>query len=178
MRRHEDLALIPDPGAAPAGIPQVLSTVGADEQFQAALPVYDLAVKAASWGSDAIPSVMGWVRVARRPLEADMFVAQVVGHSMEPGISGGAWGLFRSFAGGDQPSAMGLDERRVVARLTSEVDSETGAYVLRRWKVTKVGSGGEALEVNLRPDNRALKSLVIDPTEGAAVVAEFLETVG
>ncbi len=143
------------------------------------LPVYDLGDKAAGWGSDAIPSVIGWVRVSRRPLETDMFVAKVVGHSMEPGISGGAWGLFRSFASGDQPSAIGLDERRVVARLTSEADSETGPYVLRRWKVTKVGAGGKVLEVTLRPDNRVLKPLVINPTDGdAPVVAEFLETVG
>jgi type III restriction enzyme len=179
MRRHENLSLIPDPSAQ-VGIQQVLSTIAADEQFQTALPVYDLAVKAGSLGSEQQPAVVGWVRVARRPLEVDMFVAQVVGHSMEPGILHGTWGLFRSFtaASGD-PSATELDERRVVASLPSKTDPETGTYTFKRWKVTKVGPGGEPSEITLRPDNKALKSLVVNPNDaGVRVVAEYLETVG
>jgi len=178
-RRHEGLPLVPEPDAGHGGVRQVLHTVGADEPFQTALPVYDLAVQAGSWGSDVAPTVAGWARVPRRPLDIDMFVAQVVGHSMEPGIPEGAWGLFRSFAVGGQPSATGLDGRRVVARLSSDADPETGAYTLKRWKVTKVGAGGEVLEVTLRPDNKALAPIVVTPEAGdVRVVAEYLETVG
>ena len=32
-----------------------------------------------------------------------------------------------------------LSGSRVVARLTSKADAETGAYTLKRWRVTKVG---------------------------------------
>lgn len=178
LRRHEDLPLVPVPATGPAGLQGVLPTVGPEEQFQSALPVYDLAVKAGSWGSEVEPAVVGWARVPRRPLETDMFIAQVVGRSMEPGIPDGAWGLFRSFAADGQPSATSLDGRRVVARLTSRTDPETGAYTLKRWKVTKMASG-EIQEVTLRPDNRAVQPIVVTPADGdLRVVAEYLETVG
>lgn len=178
LRHHESLLLIPDPSAPQRGLQQVLSTIGADEQFQTALPVYDLAVKAGSWGSEVEPAVVGWVRVPRRPLEDEMFVAQVAGHSMEPGIPDGAWGLFRSFPADSQPSPTSLDGRRVVARLASRADPETGAYTLKRWRVTKL-AGSEVQEVTLRPDNKALPPLVVTPADGdIRVVAEYLETIG
>jgi type III restriction enzyme len=179
LRHHEGLLLVPEPGAAHGGFQQVLTTVGADEQFQTALPVYELAVKAGSWGRGGDPAVVGWARVAWRPLEAEMFVAKVVGRSMEPGIPAGAWGLFRSFPADGQLSPTSLDERRVVARLASKADPETGAYTLRRWKVTKIAAGGEIQEVTLRPDNKAFQPLVIALADGDVwVVAEYLETIG
>src|SRR5205823_3260054 len=52
LRHHEGLPLLPDAEGAPAGIQQVLATIAADEQFQSALPVYDLAVMAGAWGND------------------------------------------------------------------------------------------------------------------------------
>jgi hypothetical protein len=125
------------------------------------------------------PAVIGWARVRRRPLDVDMFVAQVVGHSMEPGIPDGAWGLFRSFPTDRQPSPTALDVRRVVVKLLSRADSETGTYTLKRWKVTNVAASGEVVEVTLRPDNRALQPHVFTPIDGKIrLVAEYLETVG
>ncbi len=141
LRRHEELPLIPEPSGASGGPQQVLPTVGADEQFESALSVYDLAVKAGSWGSEVEPTVNGWARVARRPLESDMFVASVVGHSMEPGIPDGAWGLFPSFPVEGQLPPTALDGRRVVVRLASNSDPETGRYTLKRRRVTKGGRG-------------------------------------
>ena len=108
-----------------------------------------------------------------------MFVAKVVGHSMEPGIPDGAWGLFKSFSIGAPPTPTALDGRRVVARLRTKVDTETGAYTLKRWKVTKLTTGGEILEITLRPDNKALNPLVVTSGDSdVQVVAEYLETVG
>ncbi len=178
VRHHEGLPLVPEPRAAQGGLQQVLATIGAEEQFQTALPVYDLAVKARIWGSEVDPAVVGWARVPRRPLDTDMFVAQVVGHSMEPGIPDGAWGLFRSFPAQAPPSPTTLDGRRVVVRLPSEADPETGAYTLKRWKVTKIGTEGKAREVVLRPDNKTLQPFVITQADEVRVVAEYLETVG
>ena len=178
LRRHENMPLVPQPGASPGEV-QVLPSIGADEQFQTAIPVYDLAAKAASWGAEESPAVSGWVRVARRPLEVDMFVAKVIGHSMEPGIPNTAWGLFRSTSSHDQLSPMSLDGRRIVARLNTKTDPETGSYTLKRWKVTKVESGGKVLEITLRPDNKALPSLLLKSADDEVqVVAEYLETLG
>ena len=179
IRKHEGLPLIPEPGAKQAAEQQVLPTVGADEQFQTALPVYDLAEHVKSWNSDVPPVVVGWARVHRRPLQTDMFVAQVVGRSMEPGIPEGAWGLFRSFSAEREPSPMALDGRRILARLPATADPETGAYALKRWRVTKIATGGEILEVALRPDNGDFQPIVIKPADGdVRVVAEYVETVG
>jgi hypothetical protein len=171
LRRHENLALIPQPAANPTEL-LVLPSIGADEQFQTAIPVYGLAAKAASWSANSSSAVTGWVRVTGRPLEAEMFVAKVIGHSMEPGIPEGAWGLFRSTPKGDL-SPTSLDGRRVVAL------PETGSYTLKRWKTTKLETSGRVLEITLRPDNKALPSIVFKPVDGAVqVVAEYLETLG
>jgi type III restriction enzyme len=179
LRRHENLPLLPDAGESRADGLKVLASVGSEEQYRSAVPVFDLAVKAGSWGNEVAPEAVGWVRLPGRQLDNTIFVAQVVGHSMEPGIPDGAWGLFRSFPVGDQMSATALDGRRVVARLPSRSDPETGTYTLKRWKVTKVGPDAEVLEVTLRPDNRAVEPLVVKPTDGdLKVVAEYLETVG
>jgi type III restriction enzyme len=179
LRRHEGLPLVPDPGGAQGGIEQVLPTVGAEEQFRSTLPVYDLAVKVATWGNDVEPALVGWARIARRPLDTDMFIAQVVGHSMEPGISEDSWGLFRSFQAGAPPSATSLDGRRVVVRLSSKSDPETGDYTLKRWKVTKLFPNGQVQEIALRPDNPTSKPIVLSAASGdLQVVAEFLETLG
>lgn len=73
---------------------------------------------------------------------------------------------------------MSLDGRRVVVRLESKADPETGKYTLKRWKVTKI-EAGEIEEITLRPDNKALSPLVVTPSDGnVRVVAEYLETVG
>jgi hypothetical protein len=67
----------------------------------------------------------------------------------------------------------------VLALLRSKLDPETGKYTIKRWKVTKMGPGGEPLEVTLTPDNRALKPIVVTlADEEVQVVAEYLETVG
>lgn len=178
LQRHENLPLIPNLGANRGGV-SVLPSIGADEQFQTALPIYDLAARAACVAGDAPLVVKGWARVPRRPLETDMFVAAVVGHSMEPGIPGGAMGLFRAFSPDSPPSPNSLDGRRVVVRLGATTDPETGAYTFKRWKVTKVGDGGTIKEVTLRADNKAHRSLMVTPTDSEVkVVAEYLETLG
>lgn len=179
LRRHEGLPLVPEAGAPQGGLFEMLSAVGAEEQFQSALPVYDLASHARDWGTGVPPAVIGWARVARRPLDVDMFVAQTAGRSMEPGIPHGAWGLFRTFPVSRQLSPTTLDGRRVVARLANKSDAETGAYTLKRWKVTRVGPDGAVLEATLRPDNRDLQPHVVKRDDAdMRVVAEYLETVG
>jgi type III restriction enzyme len=178
LRHHEGLPLIPisqDSGA----FRQVLASVSPEEQFHGALPVYNLAAKASSWGHEKAPVVEGWARVTRRPLDADMFVAQITGHSMEPSIPEGAWGLFKSMSVDVLPTATALDGRRVVAILKSRADPETGLFTLKRWKVTKLGPNGGVTEVTLRPDNKAAASFVVEPNDASVqVIAEYLETVG
>jgi hypothetical protein len=66
-----------------------------------------------------------------------------------------------------------------VALLPASTDPETGAYTLKRWKVTKIGADGTIKEVTLRPDNKTLHPFVFAPTDGEVrVVSEYLETLG
>ena len=92
----------------------------------------------------------------------------------------GAWGLFRSFPVGKEPSLTALDNRRVIVQLNGTAqDAETGRYTLKRWRVTKRSATGEVEEVTLGPDNHDFKPIVLTPAIGdVRVVAEFMETVG
>lgn len=178
LRHHEGLDLIPEPGGPRAGI-TVIKLTSADEQYESALPIHTLAIKAGKPGHEAVPAPEGWARVTRRPLDTDMFIARVVGRSMEPGVPDGAWGLFRSFRADDMPSLTSLDGRRLVVALLSKKDAETGGHTLKRWTITKLGPGGVVQEVTLRPDNKDFKPMIIGSPEGELrIVAEYLETVG
>lgn len=78
-----------------------------------------------------------------------------------------------------QPTPISLDGRRIVARLASQVDPDTGSYTLKRWKVWKLASAGEIVEVTLRPYNTKAQPLTFTPANGdVQVVAEYLETIG
>jgi hypothetical protein len=182
MKRHESLPLIPKGGSRPPkGLPfEVLESVPASEQYQSALPVYDLAVAAGAFGNSQAPERLGWARIqAARLLDQRMFVARVVGESMEDGIPAGSWCLFRQYPAGSAPSSSALDGRRVVVQLHEEADPDTGGqYTLKRWIVSKRSADGGTIEVELRPDNPKFKARCYSATDGdIRVVAEFLEVV-
>jgi hypothetical protein len=121
---------------------------------------------------------IGWAQVnARRSLDSTMFLAQVVGRSMESGVPDGSYCLFRRFEAGAAPGAVSLDGRRVVVELREEMESDMGGrYTLKRWKVAKLDGDGGAAEIELRPDNKSYRSLRMRPEDGEIrVVAELLE---
>jgi hypothetical protein len=160
---------------------QVLASVPVEEQYRRAAPVLDLAAAAGGFSDVQAPEPIGWVRVREsRRLDRMMFVAKVVGRSMETEIPDGSWGLFRAFAAGDAPAPTALDGRRVVVQLRNETDPETGGrYTLKRWKVTRLSREGTVEQIELRPDNTSFTSLRVDAEAGdVRVVAEFLEVMG
>jgi phage repressor protein C with HTH and peptisase S24 domain len=57
--------------------------------FVTHLPVYSLAAAAGRFGHGQAVSEEGWVQVNGRRLDENMFVARVVGRSMEPMIPDG-----------------------------------------------------------------------------------------
>lgn len=182
LRHHETLPLLPE-DAAPLAQRQrltLLPWVPAEQKFKTAVPVYDLAVAAGEFTDYQAPKEKGWVQIqARRPLDKTMFIAPIVGRSMEPGIPDGSFALFRIFASGNTPSAMALDDRRVLVQLRDQADPDTGGkYTLKRWRVQALGSDGvEAIE--LVPDNAAFHSIVLTPSnDDVRAVAEFLEVIG
>jgi len=184
MRRLETLPLLPD-AASPAKRDrsrlEIVPSVPPHQQYREAVPVHDLAAAAGTFSPAQAPTVTGWAKVqAQRSLDRRMFVAKVVGHSMETAIPDGCWALFRLFPDGVAPAATALDGRRVLVQLRDSADPETGgAYTLKRWRVTATTADGGAGEIELRPDNPTFKPIRMSPDDGdVRVIAEFLEIVG
>jgi hypothetical protein len=181
LRRQESMPLLPDASATPAAALSILDAVPAEDRFRDALPVHDLAAAAGGFSEGQTPEVIGWARVClSRRLDRRMFIARVKGRSMEPRVPTGAWCVFRAFPAGETPGSVALDGRRVVVQLRDATDPETGGrYTLKRWRVTKLGAGGGAAEVELQPDNPAFKPMRFAGGQvDIRVIAELLEVIG
>lgn len=96
------------------------------------LPVYDLQAVATTFGEQPTPSVKGWKPMTGRKLGPDMFIAQVVGKSMEPTIPDGSFCIFRFERGGSRNGLVVLVESRLVT------DPETSQkFTIKRYKSEK-----------------------------------------
>ena len=177
LRHHESLPLYPDdqPLLTHATL-KIVESVPAEEQYQKALPVYDLAVAAGAFSASQSPEPIGWahVQAKQEPFDRRMFVARVLGESMEPGVPDGSWAIFRAFPAGTAPPPTALDGRRVIVELRDEEDPDTGGrYTFKRWYVTRLSPEGHVEEVELRPDNRDFKARKLRAEDGEMrVVAE------
>jgi type III restriction enzyme len=181
LQHHESLPLYPDEEPLlKQSTFQVVPSVPKAEQYQTALPVYDLAAQAGAFSTAQAPEPIGWARVrSTHPIERSMFAARVVGESMEPGVPDGSWAIFRMFPAGAAPAPTALDGRRVIVQLRDEEDPDTGGrYTFKRWRVTKLGAEGGVEEIELRADNPAFKARRFRAQDGdLRVVAELVEAV-
>ena len=112
-----------------------------------------------------------------RTLRDGMFVARVVGKSMEPAVPNGAHCLF---AGPVTGSRQG---RTVLARLPDRIDPETGErFTVKRYRSRKTEDehGWRHVEIWLEPLNPDFDPIVIaaDEEGGVGVVAELVEVLG
>lgn len=119
-----------------------------------------------------------WVEVdSKHGLRPDVFVAQVVGHSMKPHIEDGAYCLFAAPVTGSRQG------RIVLAQLLDATDPETGhRYTVKRYESEKarVGDSWRHTRITLKPTNPAFAPIVLDSAEKDAflVVAELVEMLG
>jgi Lhr-like helicase len=149
-----------------------------ETMFKTCIPVFDLKIAAGSFSEGQSPEPVGWVEVdQKRALNATMFMAQVVGKSMEPKVPDGSWCLFTTQVGG---SRYGRD---LVVQHRDISDPETGgSYTLKRYgrPPQAVTEGAErAGTVMLNPLNPAFKPIVIESdADGIRVIAELLLVVG
>ncbi len=178
LRHHEGLPLLPSAGGGSERKPVQLLLSQPQTPQNDVVPVYNLAVAAGVFSESQSPEPIGWAQVnARRSLDSTMFLAQVVGRSMEDAVPDGSYCLFRRFEAGAAPSAVALDGRRVVVELREDMESDMGGrYTLKRWKVAKLDADGGAAEIELRPDNKSYRPLRMRPEDGEIrAVAELLE---
>ena len=116
-----------------------------------------------------------WVAVeSRHRLRRDMFVAQVVGKSMEPAIPDGAYCLFRAPVEGTRQG------KTVLVQLRDATDPETGQrYTVKRYESEKAAKGDswQHERITLKPINPDFEPIVLTGKDQGElqVIAELVE---
>ena len=158
-------------------ISDILSDNDIDEadKFLDLLPVYSLEAVATSFGKEEHVEQLGWMKVHNsRKLDKHMFIAKVVGRSMEPTIPDGSYCIFRFDQGGSRNGLVVLIESRQVT------DSETNQkFTIKRYKSEKEQTedgGWRHKKIVLSPDNKGFKDIILKNVSGEdfRVVAEFI----
>lgn len=107
-------------------------------------------------------------------LTPGMFIAQVVGHSMEPLVPSGSFCLFRPVPGGTK------DGRKLLVWHEGVADDETGGqFTLKVYRSEKVPSnddGGHKVRIVLSPLNPEFSPIELDASdeEKVRVIAELV----
>ena len=174
-------AAVPAPAPPAAGAPPFpVVRPAPEERYATCVPVVPLAAAAGGFGDPrhvAAEDEWEWIALdTGRRLRPGMFVARVVGRSMEPAIPDGAWCLFAAPVTGTRQG------RIVLAALRDAVDPETGErYTVKRYRSgkTPAGDAWRHAAVTLQPINPDFAPLVVTAAdaERVRVVAEFVEVV-
>ncbi len=153
----------------------ILDNVEDSKKFKEYLPVYSLKAVATSFGNEEHVELSGWIKVdAPVKLNRDMFIAQVVGKSMEPTIKDGSYCIFRFERDGSRNGKIVLVESHLVS------DPETmQSYTIKRYRSKKEYDATGTWyhkKIILSPDNLDFDDIVLENVpEGAfRVVAEFV----
>ncbi len=150
---------------------------GPEDRYVTCVPLISLQAAAGGFSDSQIVAEENcqWVEVGSgRRLRRGMFVAQIVGRSMEPTIPDGAWCLFRSPVEGTRQGKI------VLVELLAASDPETGGrYTVKRYESRKAVAGDSSWSherIMLKPANREFDPIVLaGPGTGRfRVVAEFL----
>ena len=152
------------------------------EHFRVCIPLTTLRAAAGRWSEDqaSLAEKGEWADEwatydTKTKFEPGMFVARVMGDSMEPEIPNGAYCLFR------QPRAGSRQGRRLLVWHSGVSDSHTGGqYTLKVYSSKKAGDpegDWRHVEVTLSPLNSNYQPIVLTPKDEGEVrvVAEFVE---
>jgi SOS-response transcriptional repressor LexA len=145
------------------------------QRFVTHLPLYSLRAAATKFG-EAMESVEeDWVRVpSRLRLSADMFVARVVGQSMEPLIPDDSLCVFRGIGAGTRQG------KRVLVEKLGETDF-AARYTVKRYTSVKNTSGSSErlhARIRLEPLNPEFEAFDLEGDEFESkfrVIGEFVE---
>ncbi|MGI8785974.1 MAG: S24 family peptidase [Acidobacteriota bacterium] len=149
------------------------------ERYVTCVPLVPLKAAAGAFGDPQHVQDDGfeWVAVeSRHRLRPGMFVAQVVGKSMEPAIPDGSYCLFAAPAEGTRQG------KTVLVQLRDAADPETGQrYTVKRYESVKTeqGDSWRHAKVTLKPVNPDFEPIVLTGDEGELqVIAELVEVLG
>lgn len=167
--------------AAVVGTALRLVTPAPGARWKTAVPLVPLAAAAGLFGESQAAGTLDewqWVELATGVrIREGMFVAQVVGHSMEPQIPDGSYCLFSA------PVVGSRQGRVVLVELRDQTDPETGGrYAVKRYRSEKAESdeGWRHVKVTLEPMNPDFNPIVIMVEDEAdvRVVGELIEVLG
>lgn len=184
MAKSQEATAESAPSVSPARVPDIKEEekkiIGEEEiedsrKYTDHLPVYSLKAVATAFGNEEAVEQLGWMKVGEnRRLSRDMFIAQVVGKSMEPTIPDGSYCIFRLERGGSRNGLIVLVESRHVS------DPE----LFQRYTIKRYRSKKEMLpdgtwvhkKIILSPDNIDFEDIVIENVreDEFKVIAEFV----
>ncbi len=158
-----------------------LMTPTAAARYVNCVPLVPLQAAAGAFGDPhAIPDESDWEWVeidSGRSLRPGMFVAKVVGKSMEPRIPDGAYCLFASPVTGTRQG------RTVLVQLRDAIDPDTGErFTAKRYWSEKTADedGWRHVRIVLEPVNPEFAPIELktEDENSVAVVAELVEVIG
>lgn len=165
-------------GGRSAALPPRLRIVASkpEERYVTCVPLVPLTAAAGAFGDPqhVEDNDFEWVAIAsRHRLRPGMFVAQVVGKSMEPTIPDAAFCLFTAPVTGTRQG------KTVLVQLRDSVDPETGhRYTVKRYeREERQGSDSSASKIVLKPINPDFAPIVLECVDGnqVQVIAELVE---
>ena len=151
-----------------------------EERYVTCVPLVPLKAAAGAFSDPQHVEDDNWEWVAidsKRRLRPGMFVAQVVGKSMEPAIPDGSYCLFRAPVTGTRQGKI------VLVQLRDGIDPDSGErYTVKRYLSEKVtdGDSWRHVRITLKPINPDFQPIEITGAEDGElqVVAEFVEVLG
>ena len=165
-------------GNLPARLRFVEGTAG--ERYSTCVPLFPLNAAAGAFGDPqhVEDDDCQWVAVdTRHRLRQGMFVARVVGKSMEPNIPDGSYCLFAAPVTGTRQG------KTVLVQLRDATDPETGErYTVKRYESekAKAGDSWRHTTITLKPTNTDFAPIVLDDVkeQQVNVIAELIEVLG
>lgn len=147
-------------------------------EYENAVPLLRLEAAAGAFGDGREVEVEGWVKPnARTSLSQGMFVAQVVGESMNRRIPNGSYCLFRSPVSGSRNGRVVLVEHRDIAD-----PDMPGPFTVKLYESEKEFTGDHSWrhsEIRLTPDTdtAGYEPIILRdvPEDEISVVAELIE---
>lgn len=143
--------------------------------YQGYVPIYNLEIAAGEFGAQQSVDTCDWVELPDHfNVSEGMFVARVVGESMNKRIPNGSWCLFKANPGGTRNGKVVLVQHRSI-----EDPDHGGTYTVKIYHSEKMQHDDflENQRIELRPDTNAFgySSIILDqPGEELAVIGEFL----
>jgi len=138
------------------------------------LPVFSLQAAAGYFGLGEDVDQLGYVEIPTRLKAADgLFVAQVVGQSMEPTVPDGSYAVFRAPVIGSRQGKI------VLAQKHGYTDPDTGgSYTVKRYESTKqvTEDSWQHLSIRLVPENPDYDVIEVDTdaAEELMIIAELV----